>query len=197
MNGPPASPDDLVALLLDHLRSINLEFRGQEEFELKFFYLDDKVTPRPENDCRDLILGKVRTRLAHQQVSISSEARAPADKRKDLSIQAWRQDRQFNVPVEIKKDSHDQVWTAWKTQLPLYMNSQCQGRAIYLVLWFGHRTCRKDLEHSPKSADEAQRLLNSLVTAHEPSRGITVIVMDLTIPHYAKKTRIRRSTRRP
>ena len=46
------------------------------------------------------------------------------------------------MPVEIKKSTHDELWTAIRTQLMAkYMRDpEADGYGIYLVLWFGQET---------------------------------------------------------
>ncbi len=45
----------------------------------------------------------------------------------------------FNVPVEIKKDTHPDLWRAIHEQLiPKYVRDPgADGHGIYLVFWFG------------------------------------------------------------
>jgi hypothetical protein len=183
-NGPPASPADLVALLACHLQSLQESLRGDPEHLVRWFYRDDQVTPRDENKCRDVLCDRLKGGLEKLRVDVVSEARFADDKRCDLKCSCWIGTRQVSVPIEIKKDSHPEVWTAWETQLPRYTNepSNC-GHAIYLVLWFGHRASCAD------SAGAARSLLQKRVAQHERGRTITVCVMDLTLPPDPKRDR--------
>ena len=54
----------------------------------------------------------------------------------------------FNVPVEIKKNSHPELWSALRTQLIAgYTNDPATGGyGIYLVLWFGADKTTRDAD---------------------------------------------------
>lgn len=187
-NGPPASPADLVALLECHLRSLQEDWRGEPQYLARWFYKSDKRTPLEEEECRDKLLDELEKNLPY--VEITSEARCAADKRSDLRCSLTIGGQKVSVPIEIKKDSHREVWTAWETQLQRYTNEpSTAGHIIYLVLWFGHETKRVDRAVTVASAEAAQDLLRKRVAERKERNGgptITVCVLDLTL-HQAGK----------
>ena len=92
----------------------------------------------------------------------------------------------FNVPVEIKRSSHDDVWTAVKTQLiPKYSRDPgAAGYGIYLVLWFGDtEMCppTKCAGWSPETVDDVRRRLEESLSEEERSL-ISICVVDVSIP---------------
>ena len=110
--GRPAHIADLQALVVDHLRCIESELRGDPAFQLRRFWQDDG-RPRDEEDCRDILLALLRPRLERQQVDLQAESRAAAAKRMDLRASAISPaGRRFSLPIEAKKDNHREVWTA-------------------------------------------------------------------------------------
>lgn len=87
------------------------------------------------------------------------------------------------VPVEIKKESHNKVWTAWQHQLDgsYTTHPAAKGVGIYLVLWFGHRPKTLGRGHSkPASASEMEELLRSRIPLADRQR-LSVKVLDLSL----------------
>jgi hypothetical protein len=91
--------------------------------------------PRPENDCRDRLLDLLRPRLLPVGVAPEPEGHYAEDKRADIKAITGS----INLPVEIKRHYHTDLWTAPREQLKkLYARDPgTAGRGIYLVLWFG------------------------------------------------------------
>jgi len=50
-------------------------------------------------------------------VQIEKESYAAADKRADLQASTIADGRRIIVPIEVKKDDHPEVWTAWRDQV--------------------------------------------------------------------------------
>jgi hypothetical protein len=139
--------------------------------------------PRPENDCRDRILDWLRPRLFHVNVAPEKEGSYAEQKRSDIKTISGS----LNLPVEIKRHSHKDVWTAPRDQLKkLYARDPgTAGRGIYLALWFGveagrvptHPTGRADIQ---TAVQFEKALLNIL----QPSERelLEVMVMDCSVP---------------
>lgn len=91
--------------------------------------------PRPENNCRDQLLELLRPRLFPVGVTAEPEGHYAEDKRADIKAITGS----LNLPVEIKRHFHPNVWTAPRDQLKkLYARDPgTAGRGIYLVFWFG------------------------------------------------------------
>ena len=185
-NGPPASVADLHALLCDHLRDLGRDVRGNNADLWRQFWADDHKSPperaKRENSCRDALLEMMRNRLP-ERVDVQPEGQYAADRRADIRISF----KNYNVPVEIKKNSHNNLWTAIEEQLIAGYTTDAEtgGYGIYLVLWFGadaegyprHPTT----SHCPETPDELECLLNESLS-HEQRRRISVIVLDVTKP---------------
>ena len=91
----------------------------------------------------------------------------------------------FNVPVEIKKSTHRDLWRAIREQLiaQYTRDPDTDGYGIYLVFWFGAARL-SECRHQgirPISAHELQeRLLNTL-SADEKIK-ISICVIDVSKP---------------
>lgn len=185
-NSPPARVADLHALLCDHLRDLGRDVRGNNADLWRQFWADDHKSPperaKRENSCRDALLGMMRNRLP-EGVDAQPEGQYAADRRADIRVSF----KNNNVPVEIKKNSHNNLWTAIEEQpIASYTTDpETGGYGIYLVLWFGadaegyprHPTT----SHCPETPDELECLLNESLS-HEQRRRISVIVLDVTKP---------------
>jgi hypothetical protein len=185
-NYAPANRADLMALTLDHLRDIEHHLRGADTFELKLFWRkggNDVMSPVDENDCRDLLLAKLRDRLALLGVHVVPERRAADEKRADLRVEFMAAGRPLAVPVEIKKENNVNLWMAWRDQLQaLYSNDPAaDGHGIYLVLWFNHMPRSSPEGERPTGAGGLERLLTERIPSSERAR-LVVQVMDLSLP---------------
>ena len=201
-NAAPANARDLQALLLDHLNGIEAGLRGDNTFLVKQFWqgTQDAQLPQDENDCRDLLLDKLRERLAPLNVLVEREKSAARDKRADMCAEFMRAGKRIALPIEVKKDNHDKLWTAWSEQLnQLYtIDPAAGGNGLYLVLWFNvrpqvsasgttakgaaHLRPRASPEgHRPTSAQELQRMIEERIPTQDRSR-LVVKVMDLSLP---------------
>ncbi|MCQ3808760.1 MAG: hypothetical protein KTV16_16055, partial [Acidimicrobiia bacterium] len=185
-NGTPANVADLHALLTDQLRDLRSHIRGGNDDPWRQFWADDHE-PRPEkpkheNSCRDALLAMLRNRLP-EGVDAQREGQYVADRRADIRVEF----KGFNIPVEIKRHYHPDLWTAIHDQLTAKYTTDpaTGGHGIYLVLWFGSEV--KDCPPHPKSRDrpstpaELERRLNESLS-HEQRRTISAVVFDVTRP---------------
>jgi hypothetical protein len=137
--GRPANAADLQALVNSHLCAIGAELRDGPTDGWKAMWNVDSygrpTEPRPENDCRDRLLELLRPRLFTVGVAAEPEGHYAEDKRADIKAITGS----INLPVEIKRHYHVDLWTAPHKQLKkLYgRDPGTAGRGIYLVLWFG------------------------------------------------------------
>lgn len=98
----------------------------------------------------------------------------------------------MNMPVEIKRHYHDELWSALKEQLieQYTRDPGAQGWGIYLVFWYGseYRKVPKPPQGLalPTSAEELRQALLSLVPV-EARHQIEVICVDCSRP--AKETK--------
>ena len=140
--GRPANVADLAALLGETLRDLAREIRdGNVDGYKQFWNLDPHARPtepRVEDACRDTLLERLRDRLRILGIDAQPEGHYADDKRADIRI-SFGGAAGFNVPVEIKRDRHPDMWRAMHDQLiPQYTRDPgAAGYGIYLVFWFG------------------------------------------------------------
>ncbi len=181
-NKAPANPRDLAALILDHLRNVEARLRGDDTNGLRLFRRDDRSTPKTENECRDILLHRMRDRLLVLGINLQKESQAAGDTRADLRAESTQPDRHFTVPIEIKKDDHRELWSAWRTQLRRYtLDPASDGVGIYLVLWFGLKARATPEGERPSTPKRLLELLSAMVPAEDRFR-VHVAVVDLSLP---------------
>ncbi len=185
-NGAPASAADLAALLQDRLADISAEIQGGNDDPWRKFWNEDAyrrpTTAKPEGSCRDALVEALRYRPSRlpSEVSVAPEARYASETRADISVSYAG----FNVPIEIKKNSSRDLWSALRRQLMAQYAPEpaTSGYGIYLVLWFGaNDTQRSPDGERPDTPEELRQLLERELTADE-ARKISVIVMDVAKP---------------
>ena len=182
--GSPANPADLKALLEYRLGDIDTELRGGNSDPWRQFWNEDRhgrlVASKPENSCRDALLTMLKPRVP--EIDANREGSYAASTSSDIRVCH----RGFNVPIEIKKDSHRDLWTAIPDQLMAKYTTDpdADGYGIYLVLWFAERdkpVTRHPDGFRPTTPEELQRLLEQSLTRAEADK-ISVIVLDVTNP---------------
>ncbi len=177
----PANPRDLAALILDHLRNVEARLHGDDTNGLLLFRRDDRKTPKTENECRDILLYRMRDRLLDLGVNLEKEGQAARDSRADLRAESLQADRRFAVPIEIKKEDHRELWSAWRTQLRTYaLDPASDGVGIYLVLWFGLKPKATPEGERPSTPQQLLALLSAMVREEDRFR-VHVAVLDLSI----------------
>ena len=187
-NLEPANASDLAALVCDHLQALGSHLRGDETNSIGLFWRDDRCTPKIENDCRDVLLGLLRPRLLWLSVQTEKEASAANDTRADLRASTIADGCRVVVPIEIKKEDHRAVWTAWRDQLDgrYTTDPAAQGIGIYCVLWFGRKLPAHPEGLKPRSAAEMADALRALIPEIDRMR-LTVVVLDLSQPPPASR----------
>ena len=105
----------------------------------------------------------------------------PDDKRADLVCNSSK----MQLPIEVKGQWHDDLWTAMNDQLgDLYLKEyQSKGQGIYLIFYFGENTTKnpkRNDEYKPHNALQLQECLTACVE-EKYKEGIDVFVMDLSI----------------
>lgn len=185
-NVAPANVQDLSALVVDHLRYIGNHLRHDNTNSLRLFWeknADENQVPRSENDCRDVLLDKLADRLVRLAVQLEKEAQFANDKRADLKAIVMQAGRRLVLPVEIKKENHAKLWTAWHDQLDgqYTTDPDAQGVGIYLVLWFNHQPRPAPEGARPTSAAHLEQLLRARIPPDD-QRRLSVVVLDLSLP---------------
>ncbi len=183
-NLQPANAADLAALAYDHLRDLAGKIRNGSTNDYRQYWDDDKdhkpVRPKLENVCRDILLSDLAERLGRLGIDAAREGNYAESKRADIRLFFGG----FNVPIEIKKDSHADLWRALHEQLiPRYTRDPgAEGFGIYLVFWFGGKDMPLPQEgKKPRSAADLEERLRSTLTPEEVRR-IRVCVVDCALP---------------
>ena len=184
--GAPANTGDLAALVFDELSALSLKIRDGSTSDWRQHWNVDShnrpTSPKPEDACRDALLSDLQERLGRLVIDAQPEGVYAEDKRSDIRISFAG----FNVPVEIKRSCHPDVWTAVRSQLiaKYTRDPGAEGYGIYLVLWFGDtEKCRptKCGDWTPETAEDVRlRIQQSLDDRVE--RLISVCVMDVAKP---------------
>ena len=184
-NHKPANAADLAALTFEYLREISKNIRDGNTSDWRQYW--DNVNHNPskpnhEDICRNALLSDLKIKIAPLGIDAQPEGYYADDKRSDIRVNYDG----FNVPVEIKKSNHRELWSAIKTQLiaKYTRDPGADGYGIYLVFWFG------DTEHCrptpgegrrPKSAaDLEKRLLDTL--SEDEKRKISICIIDVAKP---------------
>jgi hypothetical protein len=129
----PNGHEDLQALLIDQLIGLQMRVKNSPTNDVEPFW--DKDGPRGETYCRDHIGSLLTPYLERYLVRVHTEGTMPNNERCDL----LGTHELINVPIEIKGQWHDEIWTAAEAQLGNYTQEyRAEGWGIYLVLWFGY-----------------------------------------------------------
>jgi hypothetical protein len=184
-NCAPATAFDLQALVMDHLSDMEAELRGANTHLVRQFWQETPQgrVPHDENFCRDLLLSKLQDRLNFLNIHIEREASAAQDKRADVRAEFRFSGKHISLPIEVKKENHDRLWTAWRDQLHrLYtIDPAAGGCGLYLVLWFGRHPRSAPEGVKPHSAQQMRELIVARIPPVERHR-LAVQVMDLSLP---------------
>ena len=182
MAGTPANPGDLAALLEDLLEDLACEIRTSNTDDWRQYWnenpRENPPSPKHEDQCRDALLSDLR-RMLPDDVDAQPEGQYANDRRSDIRVAYGAA---FNVPVEIKKNEHRDLWTAIHNQLIKYYVSDPNtgGFGIYLVFWFGPEFTKTPPPQGrrPETAIDLKERLEATLS-EEQKRRITVIVVDV------------------
>ncbi|MBD9413784.1 hypothetical protein IB234_04330 [Pseudomonas sp. PDM16] len=185
-NKAPANIADLMHLTLSHLDDIAHELRHANDDGYRMFWNIPNGQPpsrRGENLCRDVLLARLRSRLDAHGIGVAPEYDHAGDKRADLQLD-YR--NQLALPIEIKRDDHDKLWTALRNQMiAQYVHApKSMGHGVYLVLWFGdNKRLKSPPSRKPKPAtpDELKTMLEAQLTEEERQR-VFVRVLNVSWP---------------
>ena len=181
-DGTPANPGDLAALLMDRLLELADQIRRGNTDDWRQYWNEPHgqlPTPKHEDRCRDALLSDLQQRLP-QGIDAQPEGQYANDTRADIRVSY----EDLQVPVEIKKSMHRDLWSACKDQLiKLYTSApDTDGYGIYLVFWFGKdRTQPPPSGTIPDNAEELKKRLEATLSPDE-ARKISVCVIDVSRP---------------
>ena len=170
-DGNPANVTDLAALTFDVLTAIARNIRDGSTSDWRQYWNWDqkshrqRLEPIHEDHCRDRLLSNLQGRIGRLGIDAAPEGRYADERRSDIRVSCG----DFNVPVEIKKSGHRDLWSAIRNQLiAKYTRDPNAGRhGIYVVFWFGKDYCQPPESGSrPGSAIE----LGSICAIHSRRR---------------------------
>ena len=185
-NRSSANVADLTALVVSVIEELSKQIRdGNTSVWRQYWNVDSHgrpQEPRPENTCRDTLLYDLCDRVKRLGIDAQPEGRYAEDKRADIRVSFGN----FNVPVEIKRSCHSDLWTAIRDQLITKYSRDpgAEGYGIYLVFWFGDtEKCRPTSgpDSTPQNGMELKSGLLDTLSASE-RRKIFVCVIDVSKP---------------
>ena len=188
--GTPANPADLAALLVDRLDDIGSKIRSGPTSDWRQYWNVDPYNrpqdPKPENACRDNLLSDLQEKFRPLGIDAQPEGQYANDTEADIRISYTHASAEyFQVPVEIKKNSHPKLWSAIRNQLiaKYTIDPDTDGYGIYLVFWFGEKYTRtpSSSDGYPANAEEMKKWLEDSLSPDE-ARKISVCVIDVSIP---------------
>lgn len=189
-DGPPANAADLTALVVDRLERLAREIRDSSTDDWQQYWNEDKGRknerrppwPKDENSCRNALLSALR-RCLPSGVDARGEASYAEEARADIRVCFGS----HAIPIEIKKSSHRELWSAMRKQLmaKYARDPESAGHGVYVVLWFGSGSPEPaktpPTGPRPKSPDELARRLREDLSEAERLR-IKVVVVDVSRP---------------
>ena len=177
----PANAGDLAALVLDRLSTVASVLRTGNTDDWRQYWNEDShgrpKKPKHEDSCRDALLSRLRATLP-DGVDAQPEGQYAGDKRSDIRVAHGG----YNVPIEIKKNKHPDLWSAIRRQLiaQYTRDVESSGYGIYLVFWFGEARMPHPLTGTrPTTPGELQKRLEETLTADEALK-IEVLVVDVS-----------------
>ena len=185
-NGSPANAGDLAALVCDELTVLSRRIRDGNTSDWRQFWNTDRhkrpTDPKHEDLCRDAVLSDLKVRLESLGIDAEPEGNYADEKRSDI----WVSFAGFNVPVEIKRSCHSDLWTAIREQLMANYtrDPRAGGFGIYLVFWFGDTERCPPTRCSgwtPEKPDDVKWKLEQSLSDREKAR-ISVCVVDVSVP---------------
>lgn len=177
--GVPANPGDLAALLTDRLNELAVQIRRGNTNDCRQYWegrRGQSPAPKHEDDCRDALLSDLQQRLP-QSIDAQPEGHYANDRRADIRVSYGG----FQVPVEVKKNTHRDLWRAMRDQLMAKYASapETNGYGIYLVFWFGKQyTQPSPSGKRPVDDVELKDRLEMTLSAEE-RRKISVCVIEV------------------
>ena len=182
LNGDaPANAADLAALVMDFLCELAEKIRTGNTDDWRQYWNENDHgkpgTPKREDTCRDALLSDLRERLP-QGVDAQPEGQYARDRRADMRVSC----RDFQIPVEVKKNGHRELWGAMQNQLIRQYTTDpaTGGYGIYLVFWFGPGdTPTPPSGPRPVGPQELQEKLKATL-AEDQARKISVCVIDVS-----------------
>ena len=183
--GKPVNVSDLQTLFIEKLEDYQARIRTGHTNTYKIFW--DRDEPHVENYCRDRLLDGLEQEMGAYGVRVHKEGAMANETRVDLLFSCG----DFDLPVEIKRQWHPDIWTAAHEQLERYYtdNYRTDGTGVYLVIWHGpvkeKPIPKPPIGNRPKSADEMRQAL--LDNSGDLLPETKIVVLDVSKPASKKK----------
>ena len=178
----PTNAGDLAALLMYRLDEVASQIRTANTDDWRQYWNEDSygrpVTPKHEDHCRDALLSDLRG-LLPAGVDAQPEGQYARDLRADIRVAG---PSGFHVPVEVKKNMHQDLWRAMGDQLirDYASDPTTSGFGIYLVFWFGPGlTTPAPSGSRPDGPDELKDMLRATLSP-DHTRKISICVIDVS-----------------
>ena len=186
--GAPANIEDLKAVFIHDLLDAAQDIRHSnlDKYRVYWTGMRNRVqVPRDEEFCRDRLAEYLRERLKPLDIWVEPEGHMAADKRADIVVLG---PHGLKLPVEVKRDTHRELWLAAKNQLErLYTRDpNSSGYGVYLVFYFGPSRGGSMTPHPEQitlkeSPEDLQHALNAVVPTEHRDR-ISCVVIDVSPP---------------
>lgn len=178
----PVNCADLSAVVCDRLTRISDDIRTSDSNDWRQYWNEDcygrPLNPKPENSCRDVLMGQLR-HLLPQGVNVRSEVQYVGGKRSDITVMYGDDE----LPAEVKKDSSPRLWSGLRDQLigQYTPHPNAGGYGVYLIFWFGVDTVRDSDGRVLGSPQELRQRIESELSPDD-MRKISVFVIDVSAP---------------
>ncbi len=178
----PVNSADLASLTADALMNLAERIRYGNTSDWKLFWTRagemSEWQPLNENDCRDVLLPRLKSNLPSLSFDCQREPNYLDSKRADIRVAFLG----FGIPIEIKKSDHRSVWSSIQSQLiPKYtQDPECDGCGIYVVFWFGREFLQPPPSGRKPSSPEQMREMLIASLEEDERRKIGVVVVDVS-----------------
>ena len=177
----PSTAAEIAAIVNDTIEELKDQIRHSDlNLYLAYWNTDSHKKaehPRHEEVCRDAFAYQLRGRLERFDIGCMPETPHTDGKRSDL----WCTTGSVGVPIEVKLDRHEALWTAATGQLlaRYAADFRASGFGIYVVFWFGvpKEIPAPPSRPRPATPQELQAMLDAGLS-EEQRRTITVHVLD-------------------
>lgn len=180
-NREPVDIKDLQQLILEHLDDYAASIHEDNaNIYARFWDTYKERRPKHENECRDIFLSELKSRLSPHGVECAPEAQYVNNKRADIRASF---SNKFSVPMEFKCDWNKDLWTSLHEQLinKYSIEKNANGHGIYVVLWFGKHNRKpipntRDGSPKPQTPKQIEEYLLSLLNPEEKQRILVRVI---------------------